>query len=180
VGDDRSQVCIPWGPSEPVAEFLTARDQRRGVAVAARAHYVRNCLAGDFLHRTDHLQHATAGAGADIELVARAAVQQVLDGKDVRLRQVVNVDVVADATAVRRGVIVAEDGYRPAGFDGPQNERNQMRLGFVLFAERRLGIGAGGIEVAQADAGEEKTMCFTPPCTIASSRESDPATLLVK
>ena len=56
-----------------------------------------------------------AGARADVELIGRAAAQQILDRQDVGLRQIVHVDVVADAGAVRRVVIVAENRDRLAG-----------------------------------------------------------------
>src|ERR1017187_8964467 len=154
VGDDGAQVGILRGPTQAVAELLTAGHQTGGIAFAARTHDVGYFPAGDFLHRADHLHDAAAGAGADVELVARAAVQQVLDGQDVRLREIADVDVIADAGAVRGGVVVAENGDGLAGFDGTEDERDQVRLGRVLFAERGFGIGAGGVEVAQADAGE--------------------------
>src|ERR1017187_8781834 len=80
VGDDGAQVGVLRGPTQAVAEFPAAGHQTGGVAFAARADHIGNFPAGDFLHRADHLHHAAACAGADVELIARAAVQQVLDG----------------------------------------------------------------------------------------------------
>src|SRR5450631_545822 len=82
VGDDGAQVGVLRGPAQAVAELLAAGDQGGGIAIAARANHVGNFLSGDFLHRADHFQHAAASARSYVELVARAAVQQVLDGQD--------------------------------------------------------------------------------------------------
>ena len=62
--------------------------------------------------------------------------------QNVRLRQVVHVDVVADAGAVRVSIIVAEERDGLAGLHGAEQQRNQVGLGFVLLAEAALGIGA--------------------------------------
>ena len=69
-----------------------------------------------------------------------------------RARQVLHVDVVADAGAVGRVVVVAEDGQgRPPAERGVDRERDEVDLGIVVLAERAVGMAAGGVEVAQGD-----------------------------
>ena len=64
------------------------------------------------------------------------------------------VDVVANAGAVGSRIIVAEERYWFASGNRAQQQRYQVRFGIVLFAEARFGIGAAGVEVAQADAAQ--------------------------
>ena len=61
-------------------------------------------------------------------------------------RQVFDMDVVADAGAVRGGVVRAHD-WNPVAFSGrgPQDQRNEMSLGVVALAAR--SGGAARIEV---------------------------------
>lgn len=61
-------------------------------------------------------------------------------------------DIVAHTGAVRCVVVAAEDGHMstPAG-RGLQHQRNEMGLGFVLFAEFAVAIGTSRIEIAQRD-----------------------------
>ena len=78
-----------------------------------------------------------AVAAADAEVVGPAAARlDRLQGEEVGLRQVVDVDVVADARPVGRRVVGAEhlDG-RAAAQRGLEDERDQVRLGVVVLAE---------------------------------------------
>src|ERR1035438_3677303 len=59
-------------------------------------------------------------------------------------------DVIADAGAVGGGVIAAEDRDGFAREDGSEQQRDEVRLGLVFFAQVAGGIGAGGVEVAQS------------------------------
>ena len=50
--------------------------------------------------------------------------------------QIVDVDVVADAGAVGRGIIVAKNrDLRPLPERDGQDDRNQVRFGIVIFAQ---------------------------------------------
>ena len=67
-----------------------------------------------------------------------------------RVGQVGHVDVVADRRAVPRRIIGAEHSQRIAAAErGPQNERDQVGLGIVIFADLAGRIGAGCIEITQ-------------------------------
>ena len=73
------------------------------------------------------------------------------EGPHVGVGQVGDMDVVAHRGAVGRRVVGPEDLRPPAR---PQrradDERNQVRLGIVILADLAVGIGAGGVEVAEA------------------------------
>ncbi len=73
---------------------------------------------------------------------------QLLQSQQVRLGQVVDMDVIAHAGAVRRRVIAAEHlDMRPQSHRGEDRERDQMRLGVVVLADRAACIRPGGIEI---------------------------------
>ena len=68
-----------------------------------------------------------------------------------RLAQIGHMDVVADTGTVRGVVVGTEHGdVRPKAGGGLQHQRNQMGLRLVALAQLTVGIGAGGVEVAQA------------------------------
>ena len=89
-----------------------------------------------------------------VELLGRRAPRQRFERQDVRLRQIVHVDVVADAGAVGRRVIVAEDRRRLARFArrGAAAESGASPARALRPAAFR--IGARGVEVAQAHAAQ--------------------------
>lgn len=71
------------------------------------------------------------------------------------VRQVVDVDVVADAGAVRRIVIRAED-FDVFLFPGQREQDVGDEVGFrvVVFTDQAVLAAAGGIEIAQENALE--------------------------
>src|SRR5947208_15675043 len=68
------------------------------------------------------------------------------------LAKVVHVDVVTNAGSVGSGVVIAENFHGGAPtLHSFENQRNEMRLGFVQFADRTALIRSGSVEVAKAD-----------------------------
>ena len=65
--------------------------------------------------------------------------------------EVGHVDVVADAGAVRSGIVIAEQGDGLARLNGPEEQRDQMSLRFVIFAGTSGGVGSRCVEVTQAN-----------------------------
>ena len=66
-----------------------------------------------------------------------------------RLGQVVDMDIIADAGSVWRVIVFAKDGYgRAYGLGGLDDEGDQMRFRMVVFAVE-CG-GSGSIEIAQS------------------------------
>ena len=61
-----------------------------------------------------------------------------------------DVDIVADASAIRRGEIVAEHGKLAVACAGGGNrQRDQVRLGLMPLADFPCGIGTRRVEIAQ-------------------------------
>ena len=79
------------------------------IAGAAGLDDVGELLAAGFLKGMDDIQHAVALAGAQVADEEAAIGLQLADGADMAAGQIHHVDVIADAGAVRGGVIVAED-----------------------------------------------------------------------
>lgn len=75
----------------------------------------------------------------------------MLQGTDVSVGEVGDVDVISQAGAIRRRVIVAEDLKLGAiCCRRSKSEWDQVRFGVVEFADLSAVVGSGGIEVAQA------------------------------
>ena len=117
--------------------LLSARrigDELGGIAGAARAEQLGNGVACDFSAGVDDLSHAVAAAGAEIE-VQPFTRREFFERELMGLGQVVDVNIVADAGAVRSWIVVAE--YRdllPLAKGDLQHNRNQVRFGRVIFA----------------------------------------------
>src|SRR5262249_25160750 len=75
--------------------------------------------------------------------------------QQMRLGQVIDVYVIADAGAVRRRVVGAEDfDGRALAHRGLNHQRDQVRLGVVVLADGTVRAGAGGVEVAQGGVAQ--------------------------
>ena len=141
-------------PTERGANTPGIRHQGRRIAFAARRELRRNRLSGNTLHRRDHLLHRVAHARAAIQLDAGSALEQIAQRARVRVRQVRHMDVVADGGAIGSGVIRPEDAQRRAAHGRADGQGDQMSLGIVPFADFAVRIGAGGVEIAQANRAQ--------------------------
>ena len=101
---------------------------------------------------SNHFENGMARPGAEVEARRSTSTPQVLERLHVGDGEILNVDVVTDAGAVGRVVVVAENGEMVAlshrGFAG---DRDQMGLGAVVFPEVAFFVRACGVEVAQVD-----------------------------
>ena len=90
-------------PAQFANGFFGGRHQPRRVAGTARFFHRGNFFAGDFFAGRDDLPHGIAVAVAQIVKAGLARLQS----EHVRLREVTDVDVIADARAVGRRIIRA-------------------------------------------------------------------------
>ena len=147
-------LCLATQPSSRLAADGFG-DELRRIAFATADRPRRNRVAGDFAADVDDFLHARAVAGAEVELECTCRGCSFSMAGDVGGGQVVDVDVVADAGAVGRGVVGAEDVDRLALAERDlQDERDEVRFGVVVFADRAVGGGAGGVEVAEGGVAE--------------------------
>ena len=63
----------------------------------------------DSLKRLDDIEHAVACSRAEVDDLGSRVVGRVVDRFDVTLREVYHMDIIPDACAVMRGVVVSEN-----------------------------------------------------------------------
>ncbi len=75
---------------------------------------------------------------------------QPFDGGDVGVGEIADMHVVADAGAVGRRIVVAENvDRRLAAHGGEQDQRNEVGFGVVALPDLAVRVGACRVEVAQ-------------------------------
>src|SRR6201985_3851866 len=157
VRDDVAQVRAGRLPAQVTTRLVARGDRRRGVARAPRCQLDRDGVAGALAGRVDYLLDAVAVAVAEVVDLVRARLDGV-KGEQVRVRQVRDVDVVADAGAVRGRVVVAVHHELVALAAGDlEHDRDQVGLRGVPLAQAAALLrqhGAGRVEVAQRRGAE--------------------------
>src|SRR5258708_1481522 len=134
-------------PTQHGVECFVDGDADRGHTGTARSQFGRDLGAGYALRRIDDFQDRVAAAVADVEGFAGNAVD-LLKRADVGIGDIEYVDVIAEASSVRCGIVRAEDidmGQSTAS--GVENPRNEMSLHAMMLAAF-LG-GSGSVEVAE-------------------------------
>jgi len=105
-------------------------------------------VAGDFFGGGNDFKDGKAAAVADIEGFAGNGFDG-FESAEVGIGDIEDVDVVADAGAVGRGVVRAEDfDVGNNALSGIENFRNEMGFDAMMFAA--IGGGAGGVEIAES------------------------------
>src|SRR3984885_15770696 len=87
-------------------------------------------MAGDPARRFDHFPHTESLPVPDVVVQAGARAER-LQGQDVRIGQVADVNIVADAGAIRRRIVLAEDLdalSAPQGYVEDQRDEVRFRL----------------------------------------------------
>ena len=146
-----STVRVATQPSSSLARVGSAHDGRQ-VAGPAADDVVGDRRTRGAFERLDHLQHRGAPArpevpGADRLVGGRDPVER----RDMAGGEVLDVDVVALAGAVGRGVVVAEDAQPVATTHGDLRDERHEVVGDPLrvLADRAGRVRADGVEVAQ-------------------------------
>ena len=149
-GDDGVDVRVLHLPPELGHGLGRVRIQRGRIAGATRGERVRHLETADLLHRADHFEDGGGLARAEVVEALRAGRLKLREDRDVCAAQVVDVDVVAQAGAVRRRVVVAKDLQGWAASGGRiDRQRDKVRLGIMVLADRAIGRGPRGVEVAK-------------------------------
>src|SRR5271166_6574688 len=147
--DDRSDLRVSWLPPQFTAGMARIGHKRRRIAGARTGH-----LGGDRQPRylaagLDDLAHARSPPGSQVELELDAPLQPLERGL-VRRGEVIDVNVIADAGPVRSRVLVSKDRHMlTLSKCDLEDQRNQVSLGIVVFAQVAIGRGAGRVEVTQ-------------------------------
>src|SRR5437899_489784 len=137
-------------PAKLPADALGAGYERRRISGAARLLAHLEGLARHPLDAGENLPHAVTMSVADVQRGRAAPRAQVLEGGEVRGRQILDVNVVAVARAIGRRIVGAEDrdlgslaDRRLAGY---LDEQRRIR---GRLADAAAGIRARHVEVAQ-------------------------------
>ncbi len=102
---DGAECAVARPPAECALRLLRGRNEPSWVAAAARLFHGRDCMTGNAARLLDHLAYGKTLSAAEVEGGAFAAAQQVFERKNMRLRQIAHMDVVADTGAVGRWVV---------------------------------------------------------------------------
>jgi hypothetical protein len=94
--------------------------------------------------------HSCPMAGSEIQSVARAVIQWVLDGPGMRIGKIENVDEVAHAGSITRVIIRAYNlKMWPTGQSGLDCDRYGVCFRRMPFANSSFRVCSGGVEIAQ-------------------------------
>src|SRR5436190_13530823 len=135
-GDYLLYILILRLPLQLSLNLLRTCDQNSRVTGARRGFNGRDRMASYSAGHVDYLTHTKPCAVAEVvdELVSK---RESLEGQKVSTRQILHMNVVANASTVRRSIIGAKDRDRWS-FSGSnlKNQRNQVRLRIVSLAQR--------------------------------------------
>ena len=161
---DFGEIVVPRLPAERGTNTGGASDQRGWIAGAPGFLFCGYWVSGDVLDHGEQLANAIAPAVAAVQCRGFAAAAQVGQGLQMGVGQVLDVDVVAHAGAVGRGVVGAEDRHVGAltdrdlaGHFGQQGRLRcrladsaaRVRARDVEVAQRHVAQGVDGGDVAQ-------------------------------
>src|ERR1041385_6001341 len=143
-------------PTQFFEGAFSRSDQTRGIAGTARFFDRRNFLLRNFFAHVDYLPHRISRAIAEIV----EALFSRLKRKDVGLRKIDDVYVIANAGAVVRWIIGAVN-FALLGLAKRNLEhvRNQMRFDAMMFA--KFLAGPSGVEITESDKFESVN-CLVP------------------
>jgi len=121
-GDDLVEGGVRGVPGEVATHFFAAGDEDGGIAGAAGEEFFGDVAAGEAADGGEDFADGVACAGADVEGAAGDA-SDFLEGAKMGLRDVQDVDVIADAGAVGSGVVGAKNiDVGGTGLDGLQDQ----------------------------------------------------------
>src|ERR1019366_8119581 len=142
--DDVFQRWILRLPAEFGERLVRGGHELRRVTGTTRLFNRRDFLARDLLAHLNDFLHRIAVAVAEIEETALSGLQ----AENVRLRQILDVNIITDAGAVGRGVIRAVNLHlRLLAERHEQHVRDEMRLDAVMLAE--FFARAGSVEITE-------------------------------
>src|SRR3989338_4114947 len=137
-------------PSKRLRRLTGIGDKTRGIPGPPRTHAHLYFFPSDTLDSAQDLLHGIAVAVSQIEDPAFQAAKKRLERQKMRRGQVLDVNVIANAGAVRRVVVVAEDHelFVLSG-DGAKDVGNDVRFGLMALAGLPSRMRAAGVEITQ-------------------------------
>jgi hypothetical protein len=137
-------------PSQLLDGAARARDKLGTIAGATVPVDMWHSTIGNRMAVADHIAYRKTIAGPQIEDTAGLAVFQPLKSQDMRIDQVANMNIIADAGAVGRIIIRAKHREsRAFPFDRIQHQRDQMGFGLMKLANLGIRVGPRDVEIAK-------------------------------
>src|SRR5215813_6359719 len=150
VAHDVFQVVKMWLPFEHSAGAVGIRHDPCGISPPPRGDLDLEIDPRDALDRVDHLEHGKAAAVTAIERDGGAARAQIGQRIGMRAHEVADVNIVADAGAVWRRIVGAEDlDGRPQADRGFHCDLDEVSGSFGRLTDTAERVGARDVEVTQ-------------------------------
>src|SRR6266576_3284303 len=147
---DGAQIGHDGLPAEESLGLGGISNQPGRIAGTRRFNLHGNLTARDFANAVDHFKDGKTAPGSEVQKIRLAALAKVLQGADMRVSQIDDMNVISDRRSVRRRIVVAEDPDCPQFTKRRRNHIwDQVRFRFVPFST--LLRCAGSIEIAQRD-----------------------------
>src|SRR6266853_6890713 len=108
---DGAQIGHGGLPSEDGLGLGGISNQPGRIAGTRRFNLHGNLSARDFATAVDHFQNGKPAPGSEVEKIRLAALAKVLQGADMRVSQIDDMNVISDGCSVRRWIVVAEDPH---------------------------------------------------------------------
>ena len=158
--DDRRQIGVARPPAQLAVSLAGGGHQLGRIARPPWRHMGQQAPPGDRLGGFDHLLHRIAGAVAQVVdqrlaggLAALPQAQQALQPQHVGIGQITDMDVVADAGAIRRRIVIPEDlQIGTLAAHHIEHQRDQMGFRLMVLAQITGRISTGRIEIAEDHA----------------------------
>jgi len=155
---DAVERIIPRRPAELTADLGGVGIQRGRIAFAARGDLMRDGTTEHAPDAGDDLPDGIRRARAEVIEQGLSRPFQLREHVEMGPGEVVDMDVIAQTGAVGRGIISPEDlQRRPPAQGGRDGERDQMRLGRMVFADGAVGGRSGGIEITEGREAQPMT-----------------------
>ena len=142
-------------PADCAAGEGIVGNQSGGVALAWWSVFNFEASADDPSDRIEQFLYSGAVSGPKVQGMARTVFQEMFDRTRVRVGKVEYMDEIANAGAIPRIIVRAENlKMRPASQRCIHRDRYGMRFRRVPFANSAFRVSAGGIEIAQNKRAE--------------------------
>lgn len=141
------------GPAQYFCSLVGLGVATGNVSTATGHDLVRNILAAGLGEGLDHFKDAAALAGTQVNGMPTRMVLCKLQGCQVAIHQVHDVDIVTDAGAIRGVVVIAKYAEEGALTMGDLGDIGHEVVGDAVGAltNEAAGVGPYRVEVAQAD-----------------------------
>src|ERR1700683_5068736 len=148
--DNGREIVVARFPAKRGSRPLRIRDYACGITFAARRVLDFEIDARYALNGLDYFEHGKAMAVSAVKRLRGTAGAQLTKRIAMRTRQIAHVDVIANAGAVRRRIIEAENfELRTQSKRGLDRDLYQMRSADARLPSPAPRIGPGDIEVPQ-------------------------------